>query len=104
MKQTVCIIGTVGIPASYGGFETCAEQLCSNFQKTFPDLDVIVYCSSRHYKKREDFFGGAKLKYVPIFRANGWQSIFYDAISSLDTAFILQTNKNLAARKPVQKR
>jgi hypothetical protein len=27
MKSTIAIIGTVGVPANYGGFETLAEKL-----------------------------------------------------------------------------
>ena len=38
----VAILGTRGIPASYSGFETAAEQLASRL--TQRGHEVVVYC------------------------------------------------------------
>ena len=85
MKLKLAIIGTVGVPARYGGFETLVEQLIPQLQEEF---DITVYCSSRFYKKQErrSHFCGAKLMYIP-FQANGIWSIPYDMISILHAAF-----------------
>lgn len=74
----VAIIGTVGIPANYGGFETLADQLVENKQN--PKLQYTVYCSSSSYKQKLKEYKGAELEYVPL-KANGSQSIPYDIIS-----------------------
>ena len=84
MKK-LAIIGTVGLPARYGGFETLAENLVDNLSDTY---EITVYCSGKTYAKEERVktFKGAKLVYVP-FKANGIQSIVYDYLSILHAAF-----------------
>ena len=82
MKKTkVGIIGTVGVPAKYGGFETLAHQLVLNLGQ---QLDLTVYSSSKSYSKAErvPFWKGARIKYIPL-KANGVQSIFYDILSMI---------------------
>jgi len=82
MKKTkVGIIGTVGVPAKYGGFETLAHQLVLKLNQ---QLDLTVYSSSKSYSKAErvDTWEGAKIKYIPL-KANGIQSIFYDIWSMI---------------------
>lgn len=78
MKK-IAVIGTVGIPANYGGFETLAEHLVREKSSAF---DFTVYCSSRSYGKKLRTFNGANLKYWPL-KANGIQSIPYDILSML---------------------
>ena len=78
MKKKVAIIGTNGIPANYGGFETLAQSLTKYLNR---EVDFIVYCSSRSYKKKYDSYNGAKLIYLP-FKANGGQSFFYDLVAT----------------------
>jgi len=81
MKNKIAIIGTVGLPAKYGGFETLAEHLVSNLSDEF---NFTVYCSKKKYTKQERIttYNGAKLEYINL-EANGVQSIFYDTISIL---------------------
>lgn len=76
MKK-ISIIGTVGIPAKYGGFETLVEYLTENLNNEFL-LDV--YCSSENYPDKSEKYNGADLKYINL-KANGIQSIPYDIIS-----------------------
>jgi glycosyltransferase involved in cell wall biosynthesis len=84
-NNKVAIIGTVGLPAKYGGFETLAEHLVTQLSDQF---DFTVYCSQKKYKKEEQVknYKGAKLKYIPL-EANGVQSIPYDTISILHAVF-----------------
>lgn len=81
----IAIIGTVGLPAKYGGFETLADHLVSNLSEKY---DFTVYCSQKKYKKEERLasYKGAKLQYIPL-EANGVQSIPYDTISILHAIF-----------------
>lgn len=84
-KTKLAVIGSVGVPASYGGFETLAEHLIDNLANEY---DITVYCSGKKYKKqdRKKTYKNAKLKYIPL-EANGIQSIFYDMVSILHSLF-----------------
>ena len=75
--MNICIIGTVGIPASYGGFETLAERLVDTNKAKF-----TVYCSTKHYHDYPKKYKSADLVYIP-FDANGVSSIIYDLFSML---------------------
>lgn len=79
-KLSVSIVGAVGLPASYGGFETLAENLVRyNLSHKVVD-EVTVYCSAKSYSSRPAQFLGANLRYVGL-NANGISSIAYDIIS-----------------------
>ena len=80
------IIGTVGVPGNYGGFETLAENLVKYNFVSEKAVDIIVYCSSNSYDVKVDEFLGAHLTYIPL-EANGIQSVFYDCVSLLISAF-----------------
>lgn len=73
----IAVIGTVGVPANYGGFETLTENLVK-FHHVYDLRDELtVYCSSKSYPAKARSFLSADLKYVPL-QANGVQSIPYD--------------------------
>lgn len=79
MKK-VAIIGTQGVPAKYGGFETLVENIigenCSN------NVQYTIFCSSINLPNGPKEYKGAKLKYIPLY-ANGAYSIPYDIISMI---------------------
>ena len=91
MKK-VAIIGTQGIPANYGGFETLVENIIGD--NCSGDIQYTVFCSSKDMPSKIKEHKGARLKYVPL-RANGVQSIPYDILSMMrsicgyDTILIL---------------
>jgi len=87
--EKVAIIGTVGVPARYGGFETLTHQLILKLQK---QMDITVYCSGKIYKKEERLkeWNGARLLYLPL-NANGPQSILYDVIGMIHALFFAET-------------
>lgn len=76
----LAIIGAVGLPASYGGFETLVENLAKYHQTSNSFLSMNVYCSSKSCKSGISNYLSAQLKYIPL-KANGVQSIPYDIIS-----------------------
>ncbi|MEZ0486667.1 DUF1972 domain-containing protein [Fibrella aquatica] len=84
-KTSVAIIGTVGIPAKYGGFETLAEHLVEHLGN---ELDLSVYCTTKKYgqAERQTHYKQARLIYLP-FDANGIQSIIYDCVSIIHALF-----------------
>ena len=73
----VAVIGSVGVPAKYGGFETLADKLVEFLADK---VQMTVYCSGLQYSKRLSTYKGAKLEYID-FSANGVQSVFYDILS-----------------------
>ena len=83
MKK-IAIIGTVGVPACYGGYETLVENLLT--YKRDEDICYQVYCSSKSYKYKQSTYKGAKLVYLP-FKANGPQSVIYDSLSLIHAYF-----------------
>jgi len=82
--KTVAIIGTNGLPAKYGGFETLTNHLVENFDKS--THEIIVYCSKTNKNDRLGSYKGAKLVYFP-FKANGWQSMIYDFVTIIHALF-----------------
>jgi glycosyltransferase involved in cell wall biosynthesis len=73
-------VGVVGIPASYGGFETLAENLATYHREQQIACRLVVFCSAPMTERRESRFGHADLRYVPL-KANGLSSIVYDVVS-----------------------
>jgi glycosyltransferase involved in cell wall biosynthesis len=83
LKKKIAIVGTAGIPANYGGFETLVEYLVEHLSEQF---DFSVYCSSPNYAVKQKFYKGAQLIYLPL-NANGKTSILYDCFSILHSIF-----------------
>ncbi|AQZ51038.1 DUF1972 domain-containing protein [Martelella mediterranea] len=78
----IAIIGTVGVPACYGGFETLVDNLLEYNELSSLPHTLTVYCSKLAYERRLDTYRGARLVYIPL-KANGAQSIPYDVWSLL---------------------
>jgi glycosyltransferase involved in cell wall biosynthesis len=76
----VAILGIVGVPARYGGFETLAENLVRYHAESRLDTPLTVWCSAKDNTEQPERLENAKLRYVK-FSANGIQSIPYDAVS-----------------------
>ena len=84
MTKKLAIIGSVGIPAKYGGFETLAEFLSLHLGDKYR---TTVYCSSPQYKNNKlKSYNNCKLVYIPL-QANGIQSIPYDILSIIHAFF-----------------
>ena len=82
-QKKVDIIGIVGLPACYGGFESLVQNLV-DFQS--PTIQYRVYCSAKYYSKQEKKYKNSHLTYLP-FKANGGSSIFYDITGLLVSLF-----------------
>ena len=73
----LAILGSRGIPARYGGFETCAEQLALGLSRA--GVDVTVYCE--HGSARlpaEQTYHGARLTYIRALRAGPLSTLLFD--------------------------
>lgn len=84
-KKKIAIIGSAGIPARQGGFETLAEQLVKQLGDEY---DMTVYCSANKYPgaERKKKYLDARLKYIPL-QYDGLQSFLYDGFSIINALF-----------------
>lgn len=79
--RQIAIIGTVGLPARYGGFETLADHLVQAAARRGLAHRLTIWCSApQSATPPPATYLGARLRYLPL-RANGAQSIPYDAVS-----------------------
>lgn len=83
MTKKIAIIGTVGLPANYGGFETLTEYLTKHLATQY---QMRVYCSDKAYSTKLKTYNNAELKYL-AFNANGIQSVLYDIVSIFNALF-----------------
>jgi glycosyltransferase involved in cell wall biosynthesis len=79
----IAIIGTNGLPGRYGGWDQLLNHLTLNLKDEF---SFVVYTSSYNAVKGLKEYNGAKIRIIPL-KANGIQSIFYDAISMFHAIF-----------------
>jgi len=77
MRKRLLIVGTHGIPAKYGGFETMIEQITPFLLK----YEIGVTCSSK-MKGGPNVYNGIRLHYINL-SASGYQSPFYDTVSMI---------------------
>ena len=84
----IAILGTRGIPASYGGFETFAEEL--SVRLAARGHAVTVYCRQRH---GEPVYRGVRLQYLPTIRHKYFDTIAHTLIS---TAHLLAHRADVA--------
>jgi glycosyltransferase involved in cell wall biosynthesis len=71
----LAILGTRGIPARYGGFETFAEKLAVELAAL--GVDVTVFCESGTFASPA-VFQGVKLRYISAPSLGPLQTILYD--------------------------
>ncbi|MBI2689064.1 MAG: DUF1972 domain-containing protein [Acidobacteria bacterium] len=74
----IAILGTRGIPARYGGFETFAEELGRRLAAR--RHEVTVYCRERH---TEPTYLDMRLVYLPTVRHKYADTLAHTAISTL---------------------
>jgi glycosyltransferase involved in cell wall biosynthesis len=75
----VAVLGTRGIPAGYGGFETFAEQLSLRFVER--GIPVTVYCRS-HFATGEPTWRGIRLVTLPTIRSKYLDTVVHTALSA----------------------
>jgi len=79
----IAILGTVGVPGRYGGFETLAENLVREHAVRCSGDELTVYCSQTAFPDAPSKYLSAHLRYSRL-NANGMQSVLYDAATLLD--------------------
>jgi len=80
----IAILGTRGVPASYGGFETFAEQLSTRLVAR--GHDVTVYCRAHYVSPRQIEYKGVRLKVLPTIRHKYFDTVVHAFLSSMHAA------------------
>ena len=75
----IAILGTRGIPARYGGFETFAEELSTRL--ALVGHSVTVYCRTK-YPAPE--YHGVRLRYLPTIRHKYLDTLAHTFLSTID--------------------
>src|SRR5256714_1953961 len=77
----IAILGTRGIPANYGGFETFAERLSTRLAAR--GHEVTVYCRAHYTSPRQLEFQGVRLKVLPTIRHKYFDTVVHAFLSAL---------------------
>ena len=79
-KLKIAILGSRGIPAKFGGFETFAEQLAVRLVKK--NFSVTVFCEAED-DNNLDTYKGVSLKYIKTPKITAIRSIWFDTVCIL---------------------
>jgi glycosyltransferase involved in cell wall biosynthesis len=77
----LAIIGTRGIPANYGGFETFADELATRLAAR--GHDVTVYCRSNNIRYPHKIYNGVKLAILPTIGTKHLDTVAHTFLSVL---------------------
>lgn len=80
--MNIAFIGTRGVPATYGGFETCVEELGKRLVER--GHKVTVYCRTGHYDSKQPNYLGMHLKYLPSLKRKSLDTLSHTLLSVLD--------------------
>ena len=81
----IAILGTRGIPARYGGFETFAEELATRLVDR--GHEVTVYCRSNNYPYTDESYKGVRLIVLPTMRRKYLDTVSHTFLSILHSSF-----------------
>jgi len=81
----IAILGTRGIPARYGGFETFAEQLANRLARN--GHDVSVYCRRAFTHPSDTVLPGIRRVILPGLPSKHFDTLWHTAICSAHVIF-----------------
>jgi glycosyltransferase involved in cell wall biosynthesis len=81
----LAIIGTRGVPANYGGFETFAQEL--SVRLATRGHDVTVYGRSHHVPRSLKEYRGVRLVVLPTLRHKYLDTVFHTFLAALHASF-----------------
>lgn len=97
----IALLGTRGVPANYGGFETFYEELGKRLVER--GHDVTVYCRDSYYPDKLDEYLGMKLVYLPNIKKKALDTLshtFFSIIHAIRQPYDVYMVCN-AANSPV---
>ena len=77
----IAILGTRGITASYGGFETFAEHLATRLVAR--GHEVTVYCRAHYVSPRQIEYHGVRLQVLPTIRHKYFDTVVHTFASAI---------------------
>ncbi len=80
----LAILGTRGIPAAYGGFETLAEELSSRLAER--GHEVTVYARRRLVAREVERHRGVRVVFVPTVHRKYFETVVHTLLSGLHAA------------------
>ena len=90
----VAILGTRGVPANYGGFETCAEEISVDLAKR--GYEMIVYGRKGNYDDSLKTFKGIRLFHMPRIKgkvtetfSNTFFSMIHVLFQKVDVIYVM---------------
>jgi glycosyltransferase involved in cell wall biosynthesis len=81
----IALIGTRGVPARYGGFETCAEELGRRLAAR--GHDVRVYCRKSADRPRLASYLGIRLIHLPAIRLRSLETLSHVFLALVHALF-----------------
>jgi glycosyltransferase involved in cell wall biosynthesis len=77
----IALVGTRGVPARYGGFETCVEEVGKRLAAR--GHEVIVYCrTTEKTDLAETEYQGMKLVYLPALKRRSLETLSHTGLSA----------------------
>lgn len=77
---SIAMIGTRGVPAHYGGFETCVEEVGARLAEK--GHEVVVYCRGVDPKDRLPAYRGMTLVHLPAMQRRTAETLSHTALSA----------------------
>jgi glycosyltransferase involved in cell wall biosynthesis len=82
---SIALMGTRGVPAKYGGFETCVEEVGRRLAQK--GHHVVVYCRKSYYKTKRQKYKGMKLVYLPNIPRKSLDTLSHSFLTCLHALF-----------------
>jgi glycosyltransferase involved in cell wall biosynthesis len=82
-KLRIAMIGTRGVPAAYGGFETAVEEIGRRLADR--GHRVTVYCRTKDGSKPREFLG-MRLVFLPALRSKAIETLSHTGLSAIHAA------------------
>ena len=79
-RMRIALIGTRGVPARYGGFETCVEEVGSRLAAL--GHEVTVYCRPVEGEDRPAEHRGMRLVHLPAARRRALETLTHTGLST----------------------
>lgn len=80
----IAMIGTRGVPAHYGGFETAVEEIGARLVAA--GHDVVVFCRPVEGEVRLPTYKGMRLVHLPVVRKRSLETLAHTALSVINSA------------------
>lgn len=83
--MNIAILGSRGIPVSYGGFETLAQEISARLAKK--GHEVTVYCCGPYSETSENIYNGVRRIVLPTIRSKILDKPVFALLSLLHVSF-----------------